>query len=197
MVSRSPSPATLAEPRSPTRLAALRPASIASGIVFVAIAAYAALTWDAFLTNFQVRWMCDEDRAFVLMQSRGVAALAIPGELARRDPRARASFEPSYPLVVVEAGAPASGAPDFTLAERWPKLVRQYWGYGVLGTELSVVDRRNRNRIRVLGSTSLYRRVERGSGGWRALRAALAPPAEQCTASDRVDFVRRVLLPPD
>lgn len=186
----------MAEPRPPTR-PALRPASIASGLAFLAIAAYGALTWDAFLTNFQVRWMCDEDRPFVLMQSRGVAALAIPGELVQRDPRVRASFEPSYPVVVVEAGTPASGAPDFTLAERWPKLVRQYWGYGVLGTELSVVDRRNRNRIRVLGSTSLYRRVERGSEGRRALRASLAPPAEQCTASDRVEFVRRVLLPPD
>lgn len=165
--------------------------------MFLAIAAYGALTWDAFLTNFQVRWMCDEDRAFVLVQSRGVEALAIPGELAQRDARVRASFEPSYPVVVVEAGAPASSAPGFTLAERWPQLVRRYWGYGVLRTELSVVDRRDRNRIRALGSSSLYRRVERGPEGWRALRASLAPPAEQCTASDRVDFVRRVLLPPD
>src|SRR5688500_8391862 len=115
MVSRPPSPAALAEPRPPTR-PVIRPASIATGIVFLAIAAYGALTWDAFLTNFQVRWTCDEDRAFVLMQSRGVAALAIPGALVQRDPRVRASFEPSYPVVVVEAGAPASGAPDFALA---------------------------------------------------------------------------------
>jgi len=165
--------------------------------VFLAIAAYAALTWDAFLTNFQVRWMCDEDRAFVQVQRRGVEALAIPGELAQRDARVRASFEPNYPVVVIEAGAPASGAPDFALAERWPKLVRRYWGYGVLGTELSVVDRRNRKQVRALGSSSLYRRVEIGSEGWRALRASLAPPAEQCTASDRVEFVRRVLQPPD
>jgi hypothetical protein len=174
----------------------LRPASIASGIVLLAIAAYAALTWDAFLTNFQVRWMCDEDRAFVLVQRRGVAALAIPGAIAQRDERVRASFEPNYPVVVVEAGAPAPGAPDFTLAEHWPELVRKYWGYGVLRTELSVVERRNRKNL-ALGTSSLYRRVERGPEGWRALRASLAPPAEQCTASDRVEFVRRVLVPPE
>jgi hypothetical protein len=165
--------------------------------VFLAIAAYAALTWDAFLTNFQVRWMCDEDRAFVLAQRHGVAALAIPGELARGDARVRAAFEPSYPVVVVETGAPASGAPDFTLVEAWPDLVRRYWNYGVLRTELSVVDRRNRNKVRALGTSSLYRRVERNSGSWRALRASLAPPPEQCTASDRVEFVRRVLRPPE
>jgi len=165
--------------------------------VLLALAVYGALTWDAFLTNFQVRWMCDEDRPYVLVRRRGVEALAIPGELAQRDERVRASFEPAYPVVVIEAGAPASGAPDFTLAERWPELVRRYWGYGVLRTELSVVDRGDRNRIRVLASSSLYRRVERGPEGWRALRASLAPPAEQCTASDRVEFVRYVLLPPD
>jgi len=165
--------------------------------VFLAIAAYGALTWDAFLTNFQVRWMCEEDRAFMVVQRRGVDALAIPGELAQRDARVRSSFEASYPVVVVETGAPASGAPGFTLAERWPQVVRQYWGYGVLRTELSIVDRRNRSRSQVLGMSSLYRRVERGAESWRRLRASLAPPAEQCTASDRVEFVRRVLHPPD
>ena len=165
--------------------------------MFLAIAAYAALTWDAFLTNFQVRWMCDEDRPYVQVRSRGVGALAIPGALAQRDGRVRASFESSYPVVVVEAGRPAPGAPDFALAERWPKYVRSYWGYGVLWNELSVVDRRTPGKTRVLGTSSLYRRVERGSEGWRALRAALAPPAEQCSASDRVEFVRSVLQPPE
>ncbi len=165
--------------------------------MILAIAAYGALTWDAFLTNFQVRWMCDEDRPSVMVQHRAVSGLAIPGALAQGDPRVRSTFEPNYPVVVVEVGPPASGAPDFALAELWPTLVRRYWGYGVLRTELSVLDRRDRGKIRALGSSSLYRRVERGSEGLRALRAALAPPAEQCTASDRVEFVRRVLQPPD
>ena len=174
-----------------------RPASIASGIVFLALGAYAALTWDAFLTNFQVRWMCDEDRGVVQTPSRGVAALAIPATLVQRDARVRTTFEATYPVVVIEAGAPQPGAPAFALSERWPKLLRRYWGYGVLGTELSVIDRRNPRQARVLGSSSLYRRVERGPDVWRELRASIAPPPEQCTASDRIEFVRRVLVPPD
>ena len=191
------SPTASTSPRSLAEGArrAPRPATIASAIAFCALAAYGALTWDAFLTNFQVRWMCDEDVGYAPLQRTGVSALAIPGELVQRDARVLATYEASYPTVVVESGEPRPGSPDYALTERWPKVVRRYWGYAVVLTELSVVDRRDRNRV--LGTSTVYRRVGRPGDGWAAVRAPLVPRAEQCTASDRVDFVRRVLRPPD
>jgi hypothetical protein len=165
------------------------------GAVAVASAfvAYGLLAWDGFVTNFQARWMCDEDRGFVLLRRANVMAVAIPGPMARRDARLLPAFEQAYPLVVVE---PAAGVerPAYALDERWPKRVRDYWGYAVVRTELNVLDRADRNRA--LGSTSLYERIERGPEGLRLLRAWLVPPAERCTPADRVEFVKRVLAPP-
>ena len=156
-------------------------------------AAWLALTWDAWLTNFQVRWMCDEDRPFVLLRRAGVESLAIPDDALRRDERAARVFGEAYP-VVAGAGTPEGKAAGHALVELWPKPVRSYWGYGVVRTELSVIERGA--DARVLGTTSLYRRVERDGALWPGLRARLSPPAEACMPSDRIEFVRRVLRPP-
>lgn len=156
--------------------------------------AYLLLTWDAWLTNFQVRWMCDEDRPFVLVRRSGVTAIAIPGEIVRRDEQALAVFGPNYPEVVVAGGARAE-APRYELAERWPTVIRDYWGYRVLRTDFSVVDRGDRNRV--LGNMSLFRREERGPERLRELRRPIVPPAQRCVPSDRVDFVKDVLRAPD
>ena len=138
--------------------------------------------------------MCDEDQPFVLLRRDGVQALAIPDEVLRRDERVLAAFAPAYPVVAGSGSAEGRQA-GYALAERWPNRVRSYWGYSVLRTELSVVDRADRNRV--LGTASLYRRVERDAAPFARLRARLAPPAEACTAGDRVEFVKRVLRPPD
>ena len=163
---------------------------IAASAVLTGVAAYLVFTWDAWLTNYQVRWMCDEDRGFVLVQRADVAALGIPEEIAQRDSRALSTFGRAYPTVLA-VRARDTERPRYELAERWPKIVRTYWGYGVLRTELSVIDLADRKRA--LGTTSLYRRVERHADRWRAVRAWLEPGAEQCVASDRVAFVSRVL----
>ena len=163
---------------------------IAASIVLAGVATYLAFTWDAWLTNFQVRWMCDEDRGFVLLQRTDVAALGIPEEMSRRDARALGVFGRAYPSVLA-VRASDTERPRYELAERWPKVVRDYWGYAVLRTELSVVDLADRNRA--LGTASLYRRVERRADRWRTVRAHLEPDAEQCMPSDRVAFVNRVL----
>jgi hypothetical protein len=166
---------------------------IAASIVLAAVAAYLVFTWDAWLANYQVRWMCDEDRGFVLMQRPAVSALGIPVEMSERDARALAAFGGAYPTVQAVRAADTE-RPRYELAERWPNIVRTYWGYGVLRTELSVIDVADRNRA--LGTTSLYRRVERHGDRWRAVRGWLEPGAEQCMPSDRVAFVARVLAAP-
>lgn len=171
-----------------------RRATLASALAAIAIGApYAALTWDAWLTNFQVRWMCDEDVGFVLLRKSDVDALAIPEEMSQLDARALAVFGRAYPTVVVPDPRDAE-RPAYELAERWPATVRAYWGYAVVRSELSVIDRADGNRV--LGTSSLYRRVERGTDAWRAVRGHLAPEPEQCFPSDRVAFVNRVLAPP-
>jgi hypothetical protein len=152
--------------------------------------AYAAISWDGWVTNFQVRWMCGEDRGFVLASRRDVSTLGIPEEVASRDPGALETFGRRYPTIV--AAGPGERAP-YELAERWPTKVRDYWGFGVQRTELSVVARAEGNRV--LATTSLYRRVDRGPARWQGLRNALVPPAEKCVASDRADFVVRALAP--
>jgi hypothetical protein len=166
---------------------------LAASIVLAGVAAYLVFTWDAWLANFQVRWMCDEDRGFVLLQRADVPALGIPEEIARRDARALGVFGRAYPTVLA-VRASDTKRPRYELAERWPAIVRDYWGYGVLKTELSVIDLADRNRA--LGTTSLYRRVQRRADRWRAVRAYLEPEAEQCVPSDRVAFVNRVLGSP-
>jgi len=174
---------------------ASRRATIASGVAALALGAgYLALTWDAWLTNFQVRWMCDEDRAFVLLRRTDVAALGLSEEIVRGDARALAVFGQNYPEVIVP-GPRQAARPRYELVERWPKVLRDYWGFRVVRTDLSVVDREDRNRV--LGTMGLFRRAERGGAGLRAARNALGPPAEQCVPSDRIDFVRSVLRPPD
>ena len=159
-------------------------AAVAAGIAYLAIA------WDGWLANFQVRWMCDEDRGYILLRRAGVSALGIPDDVARRDPRALEVFARRYPTIV--AGDSRERAP-YELAERWPTRVRDYWGFGVQRTELSIVDRGGGSRV--LATTSLYRRVDRGPERWQGVRNALVPPAEKCTASDRAEFVVRALVP--
>ena len=177
-------------------MAASRGATIASAVAAVVLGAgYAAITWDAWLTNFQVRWMCDEDRPFVMLERTGVNALAVSEFIARSDARALTVFGTDYPEVVV-VGAPGKERPRYELVQRWPKVLRDYWGFGVLRTDLSVVDREERNRV--LGTMGLFRRIERDDDGiLRTLRNALGPPADQCVPSDRIEFVKRVLRPPD
>jgi len=146
---------------------------------------------DGWLTNFQVRWMCDEDRGFILVSRKGVASLAIPDEVARRD---RGRWRCSAAGIRASSLRPASeGEAAYALAERWPSHYPQVLGFGVERTELSVVDRKDANRV--LATASLYRRVEQGPTTWRAVRDALVPPPERCAASDRVDFVTRALVP--
>ena len=156
------------------------------------VAAWLALTWDAHVTNFQVRWMCDEDRPFVLLRRAGVEALAIPDEILGRDARALPAYAEAYPMVGAASTPEGRGAP-YALVELWPKRVRSYWGYGVLRTELSVVERVPSTRV--LGTSSLYRRVPLESETWGAWRERLSPPPESCTATDRIEFVKRVLKP--
>jgi hypothetical protein len=151
--------------------------------------AYLAISWDGWLTNFQVRWMCGEDVGYVLLSRKGVASLGIPDEVTRRDPLALETFGRRYPTIV--AAGSRERAP-YELAERWPTKLRDYWGFGVQRTELSVIDRAGGNRV--LASTSLFRRVDRGPEAWQGLRNALVPPAEKCVASDRAEFVSRVLV---
>ena len=158
---------------------------VAGVAVGCAFAAYGLIAWDAFVTNFQARWMCDEDRAFVLLKRGNVMAVAIPVTMARNDTKLVPALEQAYPLVVVE---PATGVerPAYALEERW--------GYAVVRTELTIHDRADRNRG--LGTTSLYARVERGPESLRALRSWIVPPPERCVPSDRIEFVKRVLAPP-
>ena len=176
-------------------MAASRGATIGSAVfAVVAGTGYLALAWDGWLTNFQVRWMCDEDRAFVLVERPAVALVGLAQEVVRHDVRALSTFGQAYPEVVV-TGQRAVEAPRYEVVQVWPKTLRAYWGYGVVRTDLSIVDRGDRNRV--LGTMGLFRRVERGDPRLRALRNALTPPAEQCVPSDRIEFVKRVLKPPD
>jgi hypothetical protein len=177
-------------------MAASRVATVASAVAAVVLGAgYLAITWDAWLTNFQVRWMCDEDRPFVLLQRSGVSTLAIAEDIVRSDARALTVFGTEYPEVVM-AGARGGDPPRYELVQRWPKVLRDYWAFRVVRTDLSVVDRGERNRV--LATMGLFRRVDKETEGTlRALRNTLGPPADQCVPSDRVEFVKRVLRPPE
>lgn len=176
-------------------MAASRTATVASAVFAAALGAgYLALAWDGWVTNFQVRWMCDEDRAFVLVQRQGVMAVSLAQDLVRDDERALTTFGQAYPEVFV-TGQRTTEPPRYEVVQVWPKVLRAYWGFGVVRTDLSIVDRGERNRV--LGTMGLFRRVERGDPSWRALRNALTPPAEQCVPSDRIEFVKRVLRPPE
>lgn len=155
------------------------------------IAAWLALTWDAYLTNFQVRWMCDEDRAFVLRTRGDAESLALPDE-AFADPRVLPAFSEAFPTVAA-ASTPEGRAARFALVDKWPRRIRNYWGYTVVRSELSVVERPGG---RAMGTSGIYRRVARSEAPLAQLRARLAPPPELCTPADRIEFVKRVLRPP-
>jgi hypothetical protein len=154
-------------------------------------AAWLALTWDAHLTNFQVRWMCDEDRAFVLVTRNDAESLALP-DAALSDPRVLPAFAEAFPTVVA-ASTSEGRAARYALVDKWPTTIRSYWAYTVVRSELSVVQR---PREWALGTSGLYRRVPRKGAPFEELRARLAPQAELCTPADRVEFVKRVLRPP-
>jgi hypothetical protein len=77
---------------------------------------------------------------------------------------------------------PEGRAAPYAVVELWPNTVRSYWGYAVLRTEMSIVDRRDRNRV--LGTSSLYRRVARES-------APLAELREGALAGARILHARR------
>ena len=155
------------------------------------IAAWLGLTWDAYLTNFQVRWMCDEDRPYILRTRGDADSLALPDE-ALADPRVLPAFAEAFPMVTA-ASTPEGRAARYVLLDNWPKRIRNYWGYTVVWSELTIVERRGG---RAMGTSSLYRRVARPDAAFAELRARLAPPAELCTPADRVEFVKKVLRPP-
>ena len=174
---------------------ASRGATVASAVfAVVAGSGYVALAWDGWLTNFQVRWMCDEDRAYILVERRGVTLLGLAQEVVRNDERALTTFGQAYPEVVI-TGQRVAEPPRYEVVQIWPKVLRAYWGFGIVRTDLSIVDRGDRNRV--LATMGLFRRVERGDPSLRALRNALTPPAERCVPSDRIEFVKRVLRPPE
>jgi hypothetical protein len=166
--------------------------AVSAAAAAVAALAYFSISWDGWLTNFQVRWMCEEDRGYVLVSRAGVIALGIDEDVGKRDPRVMDAFARRYPVVRMEAPNAKERA-IYGLVQRWPERVRGYWGFGVERTELSVVDRSDGNRV--LATTSLYRRVDLGSESLRGLRDALVALPEKCVASDRVEFVRGVLAP--
>ena len=167
--------------------------SVASGTVaFLVLAGWLALVWDALLTNFQVRWMCDEDRAFVLRRADNVYALALPDEAIKGDARVLSVYSEAFPMVA-PASTPEGRAARFALVDKWPKRIRSYWGYAVVRSELSVVELPGN---RPLGTSGLYRRVAREGVPFAELRAWLSPPAELCTPADRIEFVKRALRPP-
>ena len=170
-----------------------RTASIAVGApALVVLLAYFGLTWDAHLTNFQVRWMCDEDRAFVLRRGENADALAIPDEALRGDPRVAQLYAEAFPSIVAASSAEGRAA-RYALVDNWPKRIRSYWGYTVVRSELSVVERPG---SRSMGTSGLYRRVPIADAPLAGLRDRVSPRAELCTPADRVEFVKRVLRPP-
>jgi hypothetical protein len=84
-----------------------RIASIAAGVLaFLVAGVYFGLTWDAHLTNFQVRWMCDEDRPYILRRARTRTPLALPEEVLRADPRVSQLYAEAFPR---SAGRAAQG----------------------------------------------------------------------------------------
>ena len=167
--------------------------SVASvAVAFLVLACWLALAWDALLTNYQVRWMCDEDRAFILRRAENVDALALPDEAVQGDARVLTLFSEAFPTVA-PASTPAGRAARFALVDKWPKRIRSYWGYDVVRSELSVVELPGN---RALATSGLYRRVTREGAPFAQLRARLSPPPELCTPADRVEFVKRVLRPP-
>lgn len=156
------------------------------------LVAYFGLTWDAHLTNFQVRWMCDEDRPYVLRRGENAEALAIPDEALRGDPRVGALYAEAFPSIVAASSAEGRTA-RYALVEAWPKRLRSYWGFSVVRTDLSVVERPGN---RVLGTSGMFRRAALPDAPLAEWRTRFAPAPELCTPADRVDFVRRVLRPP-
>ena len=195
-MSERPIAGTMVSRRSPPEASVIptrRFVSIASGTVaFLALAGWLALAWDALVTNFQVRWMCDEDRAFVNRRAENVDALALPDDAVQGDARVLPVFSEAFPTVAL-ASTPEGRAARFALIDRWPKRIRSYWGYGVVRSELSVVEIPGN---RALGTSGLYRRVALEGVPFAQLRARLSPPAELCTPADRIEFVKRVLKPP-
>jgi hypothetical protein len=170
-----------------------RTASIVAGVLaFLVAGVYFALTWDAHLTNVQVRWMCEEDRPYVLRRGENADALAIPDEPLRADPRVSQLFAEAFPTIVPASTAQGSAA-RYALVEAWPKRIRSYWGYSVVRSDLSVVERPGN---RVLASSGIFRRVALADAPFADLRARFSPPAELCTPADRIEFVKRVLRPP-
>jgi hypothetical protein len=166
--------------------------SIAACVVIaVVVAPWIALTWDAHLANFQVRWMCDEDRPFVLRTRNDAELVAIPDE-ALADPRVLPLFSEAFPTVTA-ASTPQGRVARYALVDKWPRRVRSYWGYAVVRSELSVVERPG---DRAMATSGLYKRVPRLDAPFAELRARLAPPPELCTPADRIEFVKRVIRPP-
>ena len=159
--------------------------------ILLGVVPWIALTWDAHLTNFQVRWMCDEDRAFVLRTRSDAESLALPDE-ALSDPRVLPAFSEAFPIVAA-ASSPEGRAARYALVDKWPRRIRSYWGYTVVRSELSVVERPG---DRAMGTSGLYKRVPRADAPLAELRARLAPPPELCTPADRVEFVKKVIRPP-
>ena len=180
-------------PGSASPIPTYRIASITAGaLAFLVAGGYFALTWDAHLTNLQVRWMCDEDRPYILLRGENVDSLAIPDEALRSDPRVSQRFGEAFPLIV-PASTAQGGAARFALVDAWPKRIRSYWGYAVVKSDLSVIERPPN---RVLGTSGMFRRVALADAPLAELRARVAPPPELCTPADRIDFVKRVLRPP-
>jgi hypothetical protein len=156
------------------------------------LALYGGLTWDAHLTNMQVRWMCDEDRPYVVRHGDGADALAIPDEALRGDPRVAQLYSEAFPSIVASSSAEARTA-RYALVEGWPRRVRSYWGYSVVRSDLSVVERPGN---RVLANGGVFRRVALPDRPLAELRAQFSPPPELCTPADRIELVRKVLRPP-
>ena len=181
----------LHRPASP--IPTYRIASVAAGaLAFLVLALYLALTWDAHLTNFQVRWMCDEDRPYILRRGENADSLAIADEALRGDPRVGQLYSEAFPSIVAASTAEGRAA-RYALVEAWPKRVRSYWGYSVVRSDLSVVERPGN---RVLANGGVFRRVALPGAPFAQARARFSPPPELCTPADRIEFVKRVLRPP-
>jgi hypothetical protein len=164
---------------------------LAGTLAVLVLAAWIGLTWDAHVTNFQVRWMCDEERAFVLRTRNDADSLALPDE-SLADPRVLPAFAEAFPSVAA-ASTPEGRAARYALVDKWPRRIRTYWGYAVVRSELSVVERPGGRAMATIG---LYRRVARADSPFAEMRARLAPPPELCTPADRLELVKQVLRPP-
>jgi hypothetical protein len=135
--------------------------------------------------------MCDEDRGFARAVRRDAESIALPDE-SLADPRVLQAFSEAFPSVAA-ASTTEGQAARYVLVDKWHTRVRSYWGFGVVRSELSIVER---PRNYVLGTASLYRRVYWADLPLAEMRLRFAPPAEICTPADRIEFVKRVLRPP-